>query len=160
MERINKARETLEDFEWYCEHFLSVLVGKHTFSKNKKTMVASKITTKSDEALLLLHLENSIATWTSEYKDPEHKDTSNWAKQVYTRDNREAKKYKGWSDTGMARFRFLMKDHVPKIRDESAAVETELMNKYSGSSRGGGDGSAHAHEVITLLESEGEEEEV
>ena len=54
MARVNTARDNLEDFKWYCENFLSVVVGKHEFGNNKKKKVVSKIATKSDEALVLI----------------------------------------------------------------------------------------------------------
>ena len=120
-------------------------------------MVVSK--TKSDEALVLLYLENSIGKWTSQYNDPEGKNKSDWTQTGYTLENSQAKKYKGWSKAGIERFRFLMSDHIPKIRKSSEALEEELKEKYN--TRGGrntGDDDTGPTEVISLLESEDEEE--
>ena len=71
LQRIFKARENLNDFQWHCENFLSVMVGKQVFQKKKTTDLMSKLATRSDEAMLLLHMENSIEKWTAEYKDQE-----------------------------------------------------------------------------------------
>ena len=158
--RVNTSRDNLEDFKWYCENFLSVVVGKHEFGNNKKKKLVSKIATKSDEALVLLYLENSIGKWTSQYNDPEGKSKSDWTQTGYTLENSQAKKYKGWSKEGIERFRFLMSDHVPKIRKSSEGVEEALMEMYNarGGRKNAGDDDTGSTEVISLLESEDEGE--
>jgi hypothetical protein len=48
-ERFFKARENVEDFQWYCENFLSVVVGKQIFQKKRSIELMSKLATQSDE---------------------------------------------------------------------------------------------------------------
>ena len=158
-DRIFKARENVEDFQWYCENFLSVVVGKQIFQKKRSIELMSKLAMRSDEAMVLLHVENSIEKWTAEYNDREKKETAKWPDPLYTKQTTESKKYEGWSKRGIARFRDLQTKYVPEMRKTYADIEKQLLKKYTSSGRGS-EGIHREYEFFSLLESEEEEESV
>ena len=85
------ARKNLKDFQWYCENFLSVIVGKQVYKKQKADKLISHIATRSDEALLLILMENSVNHWTAEVTDP-NEEEGRWPDAKYTSKGNDSKK--------------------------------------------------------------------
>ena len=122
----------------------------------------SQLATKSDEALLLVMMENSIDHWMAEWNDPEHKNMDSWPKPKYTCVKNQAKKYKGWSQEGIGRFWYYMTDFVPNSREGSKDVEENLRKAYStnhGLRRSSDDEDEGDYQFVSLLESDNEEDE-
>ena len=153
------ARKNLKDFQWYCENFLSVIVGKQVYKKQKADKLISHIATRSDEALLLILMENSVNHWTAEVTDP-NQEKGRWPDAKYTSKGNDSKKHLGWSVNGIERYNYYMTNMVPALRQNSSKVEKELLELYR---HGGGTptkkGKEGEKKIIALLQSDTEEEE-
>ena len=151
------ARKNLKDFQWYCENFLSVIVGKQVYKKEKATKLISTIATRSDEALLLVLMENSVHHWTAEVSDP-NEEKGKWPEAKYTSKGNDSKKHLGWSEKGIERYNYYMTNLVPKLRQNSRKIEEDLRELY----RHGTPtktGKQRETKTIALLQSDTEEEE-
>ena len=163
MNRILSARKKLDDFQWYCDNFLSVVVGRQAFNKQKFKMLVSKMATRSDEALMLIIVENSIERWTNEFKHPAA-DAKTWGDPKYTKsDKNETRKHRGWSEEGIVRFNKYLKEYVPASRQTSEALEEELKDTYcnkhgTGTVDGAQTPTAHSNKVHAFMELESDEE--
>ena len=129
MDRLLKARKDLDSLKWYCENFLSIVMGRQTYNKQKFKVLVSKMATRSDEALLLVIMENSIEKWTKEYHNPAA-DPKMWGEPKYTKKRNETRKHQGWSEAGIARYNLYLKGFIPGSRSTSQALEVELRKEY------------------------------
>ena len=157
MKRIMDARKNLTDFQWYCENFLSVIVGKQIYKKEKANKLISAIATRSDEALLLVLMENSVEHWTAEVLDP-NEENEKWPEAKYTSKGNDSKKHLGWSEEGIERYNYYMADLLPKLRKSSRKIEVELRELYRHGT-GAKQGKQGERKIIALLQSDTEEEE-
>jgi hypothetical protein len=126
LEQMQDAREMFVDFDNFCTYFLSNVIGKQAYNKRVPQETISCITTVSDEAFVVLCLENSMKRWEHEAMNP----TEKRIEAVYTASPAEASKYGGWSIEGMRRFNVLQRDIIPKSRKGSLKLEMDyLMHK-------------------------------
>jgi hypothetical protein len=64
MEQFLQLRKNRKAFQFFCEKFLSVVVGKNKWKDGRLFHhKVSKVATVSDEAMALLHLENNFDRW-------------------------------------------------------------------------------------------------
>jgi hypothetical protein len=64
MEEYLEMRKKPKTFQFFCEQFLRVVVGKNQWKDGRIYYnKVSKVATVSDEAMALLHLENSFDYW-------------------------------------------------------------------------------------------------
>jgi hypothetical protein len=102
---------------YFCENFLSCVVGKLEWKKCAHSMVVSNIASPTDEAFALLILENIWDSWSQVdiedyYKWQVPRSGESGVKETkrqalvgkYTSDFRRASRFGGWSDEGHARF--------------------------------------------------------
>ena len=156
MDRIKNARTNLADMTWYCDSFLSVIVGKKNYNQRKYQEVASSIVTRSDEAFLLVIIENSIDRWTAKVSDPGKKE-GDWPEPKYTSNANDNKKYLGWSTAGINCYNNYMTVIVPKTRDASKEMEVQLREQYRNETAR--KRPSQYSNVVALLQSDTEEEE-
>ena len=123
LEQMQNARSNFDDFDVFCSTFLSNVIGKQAYNKQVVQAKMSIITTASDEAFVLLCLENSMKRWEHEARDPDAKRIET----MYTARPEEASKYGGWSKIGMRRFNILQRDIIPASRRESQEIEENYM---------------------------------
>ena len=91
--KMQNAREMFVDFDNFCTYFLSNVIGKQAYNKRVHQETISCITTVSDEAFVVLCLENSMKRWEHEAANP----TEKRIEAVYTASPAEASKYGGLS---------------------------------------------------------------
>ena len=115
LEEMQKAREDMDNFHKFCKLFLSSMVGRHKYNKKVHLHTISEIATASDEAFVLLCLENSLDRWQHEHEKPEEVKKT----PVYTASPAEASKYGGWSEAGIHRYNELLQHIVPEMRQNS-----------------------------------------
>jgi hypothetical protein len=123
LEQMQIAREMFVDFDNFCTYFLSNVIGKQAYNKRVHQETISCITTVSDEAFVVLCLENSMKRWEHEAANP----TEKRIEAVYTASPAEASKYGGWSIEGMRRFNILQRDIIPKSRRSSQKLEENYL---------------------------------
>lgn len=113
-----------EVFFWTCDVFLIQVVGVQKFKKLSTKVCISQQISRSDEAFMLLILDNNWARWTDMARNG--CGDSN-VPTKYTHRGKEARKYGGWTNEGLKKYNLLMK-HVSANRDKEDAQEVE--NKY------------------------------
>jgi hypothetical protein len=118
---MQNARRNIENFDMFCSYFLSNVIGKQTYNKKVLQVTISEIATVSDEAFVMLCLENSMERWEHEAREPTEKRLD----AKYTASPAEASKYGGWTSEGMRRFNTLQREIVPEMRRKIANLEEE-----------------------------------
>ena len=68
---MQKARDNIHDFDDFCGTFLSNVIGRQAYNKKIAHFTISKIATVSDEAFVILCLENLMDRWLHEAEKPE-----------------------------------------------------------------------------------------
>ncbi len=121
--QVFNLRKDPDVFEWTCDTFLPHVVGVHKFNRLSTKVCISDDISRSDEAFMLLVLDNNWARWTDMVKNGGKSDVAT----KYTQRGRDAKKYGGWSLDGLKRYNLFMK-YVEKNRQLESASEVE--NKY------------------------------
>ena len=93
----------------FFEHFIPPFVGRISYRTKVMGSLISKFTSRSDEALALLILDNSWNKW--QKINSSEGNSAVMVKTKYTADSQGsgAKKYNGWQRSGLARFNELMK---------------------------------------------------
>ena len=128
-----------EPYEWVCSKLLPCVVGVKNWKLGYLKEPISDVATCSDEAFLLLVLENNYSRWLSEarwlkanrYKDEEAQAPKNYPEAKYTNSGRSkkngrSKRNQGWSREGYVRFNELY-SLVHADRLQRAKFEQELM---------------------------------
>jgi hypothetical protein len=87
----------MNNFQKFCELFLSNVVGRQVYNRKIACETISCNATVSDEAFVMLCLENSLARW--KHEAPEYSEEIQKV-LVYTASPAEASKYVGWSEAG------------------------------------------------------------
>ena len=118
---MQNARSNFVNFDTFCSYFLSNIIGKQTYDKKVIQVTISKIATVSDEAFVMLCLENSMEHWEDEAKEPAEKRLD----AKYTASPAEASKYGGWTNEGMRRFNKLQREIVTAMRRKIENLEEE-----------------------------------
>ena len=118
---MQNARSNFVNFDTFCSYFLSNVIGKQTYNKKVIQVTMSEIATVSDEAFVMLCLENSMERWEHEAREPAEKRLD----AKYTASPAEASKYGGWTNEGMRRFNKLQREIVPAMRRKIENLEEE-----------------------------------
>jgi hypothetical protein len=126
MDRILEARDNYDNFKFYCDNFLSCVVGKVLYHRKKMEVNIRKIASASDEAFVIVCLENNIDRWQAEALDPEV-DKKDLPERKYTNAPSECSKFSGWSDEGIKRYNELAGTIIPKKRKETKELEENFM---------------------------------
>ena len=117
---IEDRNANMENFKNFVEKLLCVVSGKKLFKKEKGSKTVSKICTISDEAFLLVALENSYKAWKAEFDEED-----DIPKKVYTDQPASSQKYGGWSVEGIQRYNTYME----LVRDEREQPERQEVEK-------------------------------
>ena len=145
----------IKEFRWYCDNFLSVIVGKTVYNQKKFSELTSDIATRSDEAFLLVAMENSIDHWTAVVEDPKHEKGA-YPEAKYT-SKTDKKRHLGWNEEGIASYNRYMTKDIPRKRLSSKALEVELRELYrNGTTKKSGQCE---NKVMALLQSDTEDEQ-
>ena len=174
--QLSKNKSTMKLF---LDRFVSCVVGRMEWRKETPKMVISKIATPTDEAFALLVLENIWDAWKdvdpqeyimarSKRRREEDDDvegecetnsdgTTKKAKRrkeipgKYTKEHRNAKRYRGWGDDGHARFNQLV-NLVREDRKVRGSFEEEYLDKKKKKLKGYSrvDLEVGEHEVVEL----------
>ena len=175
--QLSKNKSTMKLF---LDRFVSCVVGRMEWRKETPKMVISKIATPTDEAFALLVLENIWDAWKdvdpqeyimarSKRRREEDDDvegecetnsdgTTKKAKRrkeipgKYTKEHRNAKRYRGWGDDGHARFNQLV-NLVREDRKVRGSFEEEYLDKKKKKLKGDSrvvDLEVGEHEVVEL----------
>ena len=123
LENMQNARKDYKHFDTFCSSFLSNVIGKQAYNKKVLQATISEIASVSDEAFVVLCLENSMKRWEHEAIDP----TAKRINAVYTASPAEASKYGGWSNGGMRRFNALQREVIPYMRMKSEKLEAQYL---------------------------------
>ena len=105
-------------------------MGRTKYNKSKDNCIVSKMSTASDEALVVLCIKNSHARWTWEAKDPTKREDIEKPKPIYTDSSNKAYKYGGWTEKGIACYNELTGTLIPALRKSTVGVETDLRETY------------------------------
>jgi hypothetical protein len=129
-------------YQWMCTTFIGCVVGSKAWNKKRFKERISKISTCSDEAFLLLTLENNYQRWLAEAawirsnknKAPQDREPKNFPVAKYTnsgkskRDGR-SRRLHGWAREGYLRFNELYQ-LVAKDRSRRTRFEEELLQNF------------------------------
>ena len=80
------------------DKLLSIIVGRNAPNKMKNQRTVSSTCTVSDEAFLLVTLENACDHWKAEWENKE--DSSKWPAKKHTSNPASEKQCSGWSSDG------------------------------------------------------------
>jgi hypothetical protein len=139
IEQILQLSMGKESYQWMCTTFVGCIVGSKTWNKRRSKERVSDIATCSDEAFLLLTVENNYsrwlaeAAWTARNKDkaPHDREVKDYPSAKYTnsgqskRDGR-SKRLQGWAREGYLRFNKLYQ-LVARDRNRRAKFEEHLL---------------------------------
>ena len=139
-----KMRKNKEAYLYFCENFLSCVVGKLEWKKNAHCRKLSEIASPTDEAFALLVLENIWDSWTAVaiedyYKGPVITITAVGKQECkrkavigkYTSDYRRASRFGGWSDEGHTRF-VELRTLVIEDRKDKEGFEEQYLSYLKG----------------------------
>ena len=166
---LSRNKEVMVQF---LEKFVSCVVGRIEWKRSCKDQPISRIASATDEAFALLVLENIWDSWgdvdpqdyllkrrervepkkqapegNSSQKKPRQKEIPG----KYTEKHRNAKRYRGWSDEGIARFNQLVK-MVREDRARRSEFEVNFLAKQKGdiNDSGTGHGCGATNEKLVL----------
>jgi hypothetical protein len=130
-------------YQWVCEDLLPFVVGYKRWCKCYFKEPISNFATGTDEAFLMVTLENNYRRWVDEEewnrtnfdKLPEDQSEKDWAPAKYTNSGRSKsggqgknRHYQGWAGEGYRRFNYWM-ERVVQDRLDRAVFEAELLAK-------------------------------
>lgn len=117
---------TIENFRGFADNLLPAVVGRKKFKDGKSMERISKLCTISNEAFVLLSIENSYDAWKWRWtKDNGGMSTDNEEpRKKYTDNPASSKKYEGWSREGIKRYNKIQ-DEVKATRKTQARKEIE-----------------------------------
>ncbi len=126
-EEIYQLRRNFETYKMVCDHLFPAIVGRMWVKENIKDMPMSKLITQSDEAFLLLVVENNRDRWEDmiENKKATSKISTKWSRGQGT----GAVKFNGWDEKGLARFNRNMKK-VKKDREENGRAFDQYYKNW------------------------------
>jgi hypothetical protein len=124
-----ECKNKFDDFDVFCTAFLSNVIGKQAYNKKVVQETISNIATVSDEAFVMLCLENSMEQWEQEARNPTAKRIKN---AVYTASTAEASKYGGWRKEGMRQFNTLQREIIPHLRKKTLKLEVDYLMHQKG----------------------------
>ena len=107
-----------------CKKLLPYVVGKRKWDAEVHVQLVSDFSTPSDEAWMLLVLENCWECWEYESQDSHPEDSTKPVKK-YTRDKRERGRNRGWTQAGIARF-----NELCQIAGEDRAKNKKVEEEY------------------------------
>lgn len=125
LKEIFQLRKHPEMFFWVCDNFLSVAVGKTKFRKLTRKVSVSEVASRSDEAYMMLVLENNWKRWMNMAETGSMKST---IPTKYTERGKKAKVYGGWTMKGLNRYNEFMK-YVYQNRHVFESAK-EVEDKY------------------------------
>ena len=179
LDEILELSQNEEVMEQFLEKFVSCVVGRIEWKRSCKDQPISKIASATDEAFALLVLENIWDSWRDvdpqEYllkrrervepkkQAPEGSSTSQKRprqKEIpgkYTEKHRNAKRYRGWSEEGFARFNQLVR-MVREDRAQRKEFEVNFLakQKADGNDNGTGHNCGATNDKLVLEDDWGE----
>lgn len=122
---LQEGRNNKLKYTSIMEHFLPCIIGKIEFNMCGKKKKLSQLATRSDEAFLLLSLENNFEKWVVGTWD---ESASKHMNGVWTKNPKGCSDNRGWTDDGMARFQNIMKQ--VGIQRGNTATGTEFDDYF------------------------------
>jgi hypothetical protein len=126
-------------YQWLCQYLVPCVVGNKVWNKKKNKELLSTIATCSDEAFVLLTLENNSERWMAEAnwivendeipeedRAPKDFPGSKYTNSGKSKKNGRSRRLQGWAREGYLRFNALytLVDHDRRHR---AQFENELL---------------------------------
>lgn len=101
-------KDTSKVYFAFIEYFVSGVVGKNVYKKNKCDKLLSQFTSVSNEALAILIFENNVDTWNDMAQNKITKNSNVYQKYTNGGSSKAAvgssRRYHGWSTDGLKRF--------------------------------------------------------
>ena len=164
--------------EQFIEKFVSCVVGRIEWKRSCKDQPVSKVASATDEAFALLVLENIWDSWRDvdpqdyllkrrERVEPKKQAEASKSSQrrprqkeifgKYTEKHRNAKRYRGWSEEGFARFNQLVR-MVREDRAQRKEFEVNFLakQKADGNDNGTGHNCGATSDKLVLEDDWGE----
>ena len=107
LESLGRDRDlNIENFKIFCENLLSVAVGRRKFKEGQCTKRISKFCSISNEAFVVISVENSYERWKWEWTNQQAAGAAPgpMPTKKYTQNPSAAKKYRGWSAEGIKQY--------------------------------------------------------
>jgi hypothetical protein len=136
-------------YEWLCTTLLPCVVGWKAWSKQRFKLPISAIATCSDEAFLVLTLENNYSRWISEAKwilenknkedhkkAPKRLESAKFTNSGKSKKDGRSKRLQGWAREGYLRFNELY-TLVADDRRHRGQFESELLEQVCREERSG-----------------------
>ena len=117
-----------------CERFLKTVTGEEKWNCNHLIRPLQEFVTPSDEAFLMLVLENNEDRWTDEWEKGITKDSdvpAKWTNSGRSKGDGKTRKFCGWAKEGIERFNELM-IIVKKDRKMNKHVDDWMLEKWKG----------------------------
>ena len=119
-----------EHYEQVFDKLLSTIIGRNTFNKLKKRHKVSHMSTVSDEAFLLVSLENACDHWKAEWENNE--DSSKWPAKKHTSNPASAKQCSAWSADGRKRHNQLLGEVITaRLGRDRKLKEDQHLKKWA-----------------------------
>jgi hypothetical protein len=142
MSEIMELSENAKTYQWVCSTLLKCVVGNTLWNRRYYKESLSDIATCSDEAFLLLTLENNYMRWLDEWKwlknnrdvekeerTPKQFRTALYTNSGHSQKNGRSKRFSGWSRDGYLRFNEIYA-LVAADRTDRAIFEADLKATY------------------------------
>lgn len=144
LESLGRDRDlNIENFKIFCEKLLSVAVGRRKFKEGRCTKRISKFCSISNEAFIIVSVENSYDRWKWEWTNQQAAgaaDGPTMPPKKYTQNPSASKKYRGWTAEGIARYNELITEVKldRKDKDRKNLEEQYLANAMTARNLDGG----------------------
>ena len=178
LDEILELSRNEEVMEQFLEKFVSCVVGRIEWKRSCKDQPVSKVASATDEAFALLVLENIWDSWRDvdpqdyllkrrERVEPKKQAEASKSSQrrprqkeipgKYTEKHRNAKRYRGWSEEGFARFNQLVR-MVREDRAQRKEFEVNFLakQKADGNDNGTGHNCGATSDKLVLEDDWGE----
>ncbi len=119
----------------FCQRFLKCVVGEQKWNSKHLVEPIRDFVTPSDEAFVILVLENNCSVWVDMWDKDNMKESNvvplwtNGGQNKKDRNNGSTGKHKGWSNEGVNRFNQLMVG-VMRNRKNFPNFDTDLLQKW------------------------------
>ena len=120
-ELIEDRSANVVNFKNFAEKLLCIVAGKKKFKKERTIKTVSEICTGSDEAFLMVTLENSYKAWKAEFDKDENEKIPH---KEFTNNPAASHKYGGWSAEGINRYNTYMEE-VKREREKQERQDVE-----------------------------------
>ena len=141
----NTYRSNIESFKQFCDGFLRAVNKCADYDSRRHTDLISVFTTASDEAFILVAIENSFNTWKSmallkvykqQHGDPSQEQIDEYMNKLnhgitghptpqWT--TKSSRKFTGWKPEGIRQFNHYLIELVPQQRGTSKHLEKQFL---------------------------------